>query len=170
MSRARTTGLLALWLATGCLVDQPIVEDTGQPSRRNHPPVIVMREPSNTTLYLQRSCEKVYFSLPRIDDLDERDELVVKWFVNYEDDPEPVDVWPPIPPSEDGPTRLVTYKFRVSLEDYPDRSTIVVEAVVSDGFADPTVHPPNRAILPGKGSDVAVWTIVISEGSWCNRP
>jgi len=170
MRRARTICLAVLVLATGCLVEQPIIEETDQPSRRNHPPTIAIRTPSATTLYLQRGCE-VYLSVPRIDDLDENDPIVIKWFVNYEDNPEPEDTWYIDASEADGPARLLAdRRFRVVLDHYPDRSVIVVEAVVSDGFADSNAFPPHRAIAPGHGSDTAVWTIIVSEGSWCNTP
>lgn len=161
---------LALLLLPACLVDQPIEEETDTPSRRNHPPVIVHRSPSTTTLYLQRDCD-VRFALPRIDDEDLHDDLVIKWFVNYEDDDQPFDTWIVRATEADGPTRLLPNRFLVlPLSGYEDRSTIVVEAVVSDGFADPMEPPRNRAIAEGKGVAVATWTIVFSEGSWCNIP
>jgi hypothetical protein len=161
---------LALLFSTACLVEQPIEEETDTGSRRNHPPVIVQKSPNTSVLYLQRDCD-LNFSLPRIDDEDLEDDLVIKWFVNYEDDDQPRDTWVVLPSEADGPARLLAQRYHhVDLKHYPDRSTVVVEAVVSDGFADPMEPPRNRAIAEGRGVAVATWTIVISEGSWCNIP
>lgn len=153
----------------GCLIEQPIEEDSDEGPSRNHPPSIVLRSPNASVLYLQRSCEPI-FSLHQIEDFDLHDDLEVRWFVNYEDgdDPTPLDRWF-IPASRaEGPLRFTGDRgLKVNLEDYP-HSTVVVEAVVSDGFADPAEPPRHRAVARGRGQDVATWTIVISEGSWCN--
>lgn len=160
---------LSLLVLAGCLVEQPIVEDTDDQPNRNHSPVIVLRSPSASVLYLQRAC-KPRFTLPQLEDRDLRDDLEIKWFVNYEDGNfAPIDHWVLDAADADGPVRFISNReVVVDLERYDAYDTVVVEAVVSDGFADPGEPPRNRAIARGKGEAVASWTIVISEGSWCN--
>lgn len=168
----RSLGMLAALLALGgCLIDQPIEEDTGGSEQRNHAPVIVLRSPSTSVLYLQRAC-RPRFTLPQIEDPDLDDDIEIKWFVNYEDGNfAPIDHWVLRAEDAEGPVRFVSNReVGVDLDFYDAYSTIVVEAVVSDGFADPSEPPRNRAIARGKGEAVASWTIVISEGSWCNLP
>lgn len=164
----RIHALALLLLLGGCLIDQPIEEDLDEGPKRNHPPTIVLRSPSASVLHLQRSCTPS-FSLPQIEDFDLGDDLEVRWFVNYDDgNVEIEDTWYLDASQADGPVRFTgNRQFKVILSKY-SHPTIVVEAVVSDGFADRGEHPINRAIARGKGQAVASWTIVISEGSWCN--
>ncbi len=162
--------VVALAALCGCLLEQPIEEDTDELGGRNHPPAILSRSPSASVLHLQRAC-KPKFTLSQVEDRDLGDDIEVKWFVNYDDgNVNPVDRWF-VPASEaDGPVRFLDGEYMVDLELYDANSVVVVEAVVSDGFADPNQPPRNRAIAKGRGVAVATWTIVISEGSWCNRP
>lgn len=167
--RAMRIHALALLFLGACLIEQPLEEEGDEDLGRNHAPSIVLRSPSASVLHLQRDCE-LSFSLPQIEDLDRDDDLEVRWFVNYDDgNVGDLDTWHLDASEAEGTLRFTGNRsLRVDLEDYPDASTLVVEAVVSDGFADPGEPPLNRAVMRGRGQAVASWTIVISEGSWCN--
>lgn len=162
---------LPLLALCGCLVEQPIEEELDGMQNRNHPPAILLRSPANSVLYLQRSCTP-RFTLPQIEDRDLGDDLEIKWFVNYDDGyVTPVDHWFLDAADAEGPVRFVSNRELVLNLDgpaYDGYSTVVVEAVVSDGFADPGMSPLHRAIERGKGVATTSWTIVISEGTWCN--
>lgn len=161
---------LLLW-GTSCLVDQPIEPSDDPTPWRNHHPRIVRKVPEASTLHLQRAC-RPRFTLPLIEDGNAGDDLEIRWFVNYDqDDSHPLDRWWIDATEATGELRFITNReFVVDLEHWDGVDVLVVEAVVSDGFADPATPPTYRAAAEGKGIALATWTLVVSEASWCNLP
>lgn len=164
--------LLPLLLATSsCLIDQPIEPSEEWEPQRNHHPVILRKVPDASTLYLQRACTP-RFTLPLLEDRDLGDDLEIRWFINYDEgNTDPIDRWWVDATEATGELRFITDReFKVDLRPYEGVEVLVVEAVVSDGFADSNTPPIHRAAAAGRGIALASWTLVISEASWCNLP
>lgn len=155
-------------LFAACLVDQGI-ELEPDPIVPSQAPRIVGWEPEFATLYTQRACRRS-FSLLGVEVPDPDAPVELRWFVNYEPGASNV-LHAGIIPAGDGALRLVPSDLALSLSfDEFREEVLVVEAVVSDGFdPDPDRHPPNRAVLPGKNSAVATWTVIVSDEDWCDQ-
>lgn len=155
-------------LLASCLIDQPIEPEQQGEEVGNHAPLILGRAPSATLLHIQRPCSP-RFTFSRLEDADLDDLLEVRWFVNYDEGNTAIeDEWV-IPPDGTAVRQVEDRAFVLSL-DRLSSSTVVVEAVASDGFGDTAEPPFNRAVARGRGVAVATWTIIVTEASWCNFP
>jgi len=159
--------LLIPLLCAGCLVPQDI-EEMDPPRRGNDAPRIVLRTPAGTEVITQRGCQAVTFAVDQIEDFDAGDDVVVRWFVDWRpDDPTKAqeDVIPGSPQIVDGVRG--GSQLRLDPDDYP-LGTLLVEAVVSDGFdPHPDAEPANRAVLPGKDVDETSWQLTITAATEC---
>lgn len=158
MRRFCTIALL-LPIGASCLVPQEIEE--AEPQREgNRPPRIADRAPGHSNVFTQVGCQEE-FSVT-LEELDWNDVLQVRWFVNYG-------------PGNTAPVHETRHAAPLNVGDgsqsvwtlQPQRygpGTVVVEAVVSDGFDDCTAEPRERAVVPGKGWDETSWRVTIGEG------
>ncbi len=136
--------------------------------------------PAETIVLYDPACSpEAHFALhARILDDDTEDIFQARWFVDY--DPtvqqrfepalggpvtsnpptDPNQNWRDIPDADFRPTGFTDWG------DLPARAH-VVELVVSNGFADPSASPPNRAILPGYESQIFRWLFFPKAGGSC---
>lgn len=162
--------LPALWILSACLVPQPIEEAPAKDPFANQPPRIVQRTPAGSVQRTQRGCERIALSLDAIEDLDPEDDLEVRWFVNYQLgrwDPVRVNLIRAEARSQDGIPFPARDSFTLSFDQFRDE-TLVVEAVVSDGFDDdPDREPAHRAVQRGKTFAEVGWTILVESVQEC---
>ncbi len=168
----RLSSTLVPLLAAGCLAPQEIDEAVPDDGDRNHAPRIVVDQAlvegmAVSRLHVQDSCKELRFRLGAIEDLDVEDTLHVRFFVDYdlgcEGCQEIQDSFELQATATTRELRTTDFEFTLPLLSL-GLGTHLVEAWVSDGPADEDVAPVNRAVLPGRGVDTVVWTIVVVDG------
>lgn len=152
---------LALLLG-GCLAPQDIEEEVPSDEQVNHAPRIVPDQATvegmvATRLTVQTSCDRIRFRVAAIEDQDLADDLWLRFFVDYDRGCESCrhlqdEVWLR---ASDATRALRTTEFEYELQLPLDAGIHVVEAVVSDGFADDT----GRTVAEGRGFDAVAWVI-----------
>lgn len=157
-----------LALLASCAVPQDIEEPEPGGPQGNQAPRIVSRSPIEDVLDRSVSCPDLILELQVIEDFDPEDDLEVRWFVDYDDgNVEPFDS-SVIPGGDDVINGVRTPPgdtFELDLRDLRGR-TVVVSAVVSDGFDDPEKEPRWQAVLPGRDSDRTNWTVHVPSTTW----
>ena len=162
---------LSLLLLCGCLVPQEI-EEMEPPRVGNDAPRIVLRAPDTQRVVTQWLCDApVTFQLIGVEDFDRGDALEVRWFVDYGPDDATPEASMEIPASPDlvnGVRPNSTVTFQIDPRDIGPGRTVVVEAVVSDGFDPaPAAEPLNRAVLPEKDADSTSWLLTVTAEPAC---
>jgi len=169
-SLAALTLVLCASFLCGCLVPQPLEEEPPVDPFANAAPRIVQRSPAGSVIRTQRGCERVVLSLDAIEDLDPEDDLEVRWFINYEQgrwDPVRVNSIRAENRFQDGILFPSRDSLHVSFDQYRD-PTLVVEAVVSDGFDDdPDKEPIQRAVRQRRAYAEVAWTILVEGTQEC---
>lgn len=170
MERSKLAVPLALLLGTGCLAPQDIDEVEPAGEEQNHAPRIVVDQAlvegmAVPRIHVQTSCDSVRFRVGAVEDLDLDDTLTVRFFVDYDQGCERCRQVQHelVLPATDETRALRTTEFAYELRLPLDEGTHLVEAWVSDGFADEADPPLNRAVLEGRGVDSVTWVLEVVE-------